>query len=285
MSTREFKRLNIEIFKIGPPSLILVDWEWERSVIPLSRFTIDVYRGEDAENMERIAKNLPAEKNSCFEDTTAYLKDKHRTYLYQVVAVDCKTKKTVKSEISTWEGNLDYVGMYIIEEHDFLFRNVAGMPMLVFKKVTAGKSRCGDCWDKIAKRVMKSNCKSCHGTGWVGDGVGGYFNPSYSYADFSPDPEVIQITQFAKTQPTQTDIFMTNYPRMSVGDLVVELLNGKRWKVANVRDTEKNRSKMLQIVRLDAIEKGDIEYTIEVDSKYITQARGEINARKDLPEF
>lgn len=285
MSQREFERVNVNVYRVGPPSLIVVDWEWKRTVIPASRYTIDVYRGESPEELERIAKNLPAEQYSKFEDLTAYIKDKHRVYYYQVKALDKKTGKVIESPVSTWEGDLDFIGLYVVEEHDFLFREVMGMPMLVYKKITAGKSRCPDCWDEISKRITKSNCTSCHGTGWVGDGVGGFYNPTYTYADFSPDPEAIQVAQFGKLQPTQTDVFMTNYPRMSVGDVVVELMTNKRWKVANVRDTEKNRSKMLQIIRLDAIEKGDVEYKIPVDSSYIERARKEINERKQQPEF
>ena len=285
MSGREFERVNVDVYRVGPPSLIVIDWDWKRSSIPLSRYKIDIYRGESPEEMDRIAKNLPADQYSQFEDRTAQIKDKHRIYHYKVVAIDCKTHKKVESKTSTWEGELDFVGLYIVEEHDFLFECVAGMPMLVFKKTTAGKARCDNCWDKVAKRVTKSNCTTCHGTGWMGDGQGGYYHPTYGYADFSPDPEVIQITQYGKAQPTQTDIFMTNYPRIAPGDVVVELMSNKRWKVANVRDTEKNRTKMLQIVRLDAIERGDIEYKLDVDECHIKRARKEINERKSRPEF
>jgi hypothetical protein len=285
MSERKFDVVNVNVYRVGPPSLIVVDWVWEESTIPASHYTLDIYRGESPTELDRIAKGLPADQYSFYEDRIAYIKDKHRTYYYQVKACNKKTGKVITSEISTWEGELDYVGLYIVEEHDFLFEFVAGMPMLVLKKVTAGKSRCGDCWDKIAKRVIRSNCRTCHGTGWVGDGVGGYYDPVYTYADFSPDPEQIGVTTFGKVQSNQTQIFMTNYPRMSVGDLVIELLTGKRWKVSQLRDTEKNRSKMLQFVVLDEIEKGDIEYKIDIDTNYIERAREEINERKSQPEF
>lgn len=285
MAERKFDVVNVNVYRVGPPSLIVVDWEWKDTTIPASNYSLDIYRGESPSELDRIARNLPADQYDYFEDNTAYLKDKHRTYHYQVVAHNKKTGKVIKSEISTWEGELDFVGLYVVEEHDFLFRHVAGMPMVIMKKVTAGKSRCGDCWDKVAKRVMRSNCRTCHGTGWVGDGKGGYYNPIYTYGDFAPDPEVVGVNTFGKSQPNQTDLFMTNYPRMSVGDLVVELLTGKRWKVTQLRDTEKNRSKMLQFVRLDEIEKGDIEYKIEIDREILDQAREEINERKSQPEF
>lgn len=285
MSERSFENLNIDVYKVGPPSLIKVDWVWKDSVIPLSRYLIDIYRGESPEGMEKIAQDLRADVHSFYEDFTARLKDKHRIYYYKVVAKNIKSGKTVETKPVTWEGELDFVGLYIVEEHDFLFRWVSGIPCLVYKKQTDGEVRCPDCWDSIAKRVKKSNCKTCHGTGWTGSGVGGYYNPSYIWADYSPDPEVIEVAQWGRVQPTQTDVMMTNYPDMSVGDVVIELPVNKRYKVSNVRDTEKNRTNMLQIVRLDAVEKNDIEYKIPVEDYYVEKARKELNERKQIREF
>lgn len=285
MANKVFKDIDVEVFRMGPPSLVVVSWEWVASTIPLNRYTIDVYRGESPTEMEKIAGDLEAATTKRFEDYTAKLQDKHRTYYYQLEITDTKKGKKVKSDAITWEGKLDLIGIYIVEEHDFLFRYVAGTPTLIYKKVTSGNSRCSECWDEIAKRVTKSNCQTCHGTGWQGEGVGGYYEPYYTWMDLSPDPEAIQIAQWGKTQPTQTDVFMTNYPRMSVGDMVIEITTNKRWKVANVRDTEKRRTKMLQIVRLDALESSDIEYKILLPECYIEKATKELNEIKDEREF
>ena len=284
MAERSFKGLDVNVYRVGPPSLVDIVWQWEDTTIPSSRYSLDVFRGESPKEMDRIAKKLPADQYQNFIDTTAYLKDKHRTYYYQVKAFNNETGKCIESPIQTWEGNLDYVGLYIVEEHDFLFKEVSGMPILIYKKITAGKARC-ECWDTVAKRGTRSNCKSCYGTTWVGDGVGGYYNPIYTYANLEPDPEQVNITQFGRAEPTQTDVFMSNYPRATVGDLFVELMTNKRWKVATVRDTEKNRVKMLQFVRLDGIEKGDIEYKLDVPDEFVARARKEINERKAKPEY
>lgn len=285
VSNNVFKDINVEVYRVGPPSLVVLSWDWVASTIPRNRYTLDIYRGESPEEMVKIASDLEAATTKRFEDYSAKLRDKHRTYYYQIEITDCKKGKKVKSDVTTWEGKLDLVGIYIVEEHDFLFRYIAGTPILIYKKVTDGKSRCSSCWDEVAKRVTKSNCTTCHGTGWQGDGVGGYYDPYYVWADLSPDPEMTQIVQWGKIQPTQTDVFMTNYPRMSVGDMVIEIGTNKRWKVANVRDTEKRRTKMLQIVRLDALERSDVEYKIEIPQCYIDKATKELNEIKDEREF
>lgn len=285
MADRKFKEVNVDIFKIGPPSLSVISWTWETSVIPLSRYTIDIYRGESPEELELLSSNNPAETVSEFRDRTAQLVDKHRIFHYQVWAKNKNTGDTIKSSLVTREGGLDLVGLYIVEEHDFLFQYVSGTPVYVYKKQTSGSTRCDECWDSILKRVKRSNCQSCHGTGFVGKGVGGYYDPTYTWVDLSPDPEVVQVAQWGRVEPTQTDVFTSNYPRLSVGDLVVELTSDKRWKVMQVRDTEKRRTKMLQIARLDLINKDQVEYTIEIPESISKQARADLNDRKAELEF
>lgn len=288
MSVRQFKEVNVDIYRMASPRLpakVIVEWEWERSSIPLHRYTIDVYRGESPSDLDLIASNLQAEKTSHYEDNTARLIDKHRVYYYQLVALDKKTGKVVESDLHTWEVGLDYTGLYVVEEHDFLFRYVVGSPIYIYKKQTEGETRCDNCWDPISKRVTKSNCRVCHGTGFIGTAAGGYYDPVYTWADLSPDPEMIQIAQWGKVQPSQTDIFMTNYPRLSVGDVIIEILPNKRYKVANVRDTEKNRTKMLQIVRLDELSRDRVEYDLNVPKDVKEKARREMNERRREPEF
>ena len=285
MATRMFKEVNVDVYRVGPPSLIVINWVWEDSTIPLDRYRLDIYRGESPQEMERIVSNLNPSNTSKYEDQTAKILDLHRTYYYEIKGVDTKTGREMTSELVTWEGKLDFVGLYVVEEHDFLFRHICGSPILVYKKQTDGKTRCTNCWDSISKRVTRSNCTICHGTGWQGSGVGGFYDPTYTWADLSPDPEIISIAQWGRTQPTQTDIFATNYPRFSVGDLVIELMTNKRWKVERVGDTEKRRKKMLQLVRLDRINPSDVEYKIDVPEEFIQRARKEYNERDREPEF
>jgi hypothetical protein len=284
MSERKFKNIGVTVYSVKPP-LVVISWEYEDSVIPLSRYTISIKRGESPDEMEFIASNIPAELYSEFEDRIVKIQDSHRTYYYQVIAINKVTGKKVESEKQTWEGDLDLVGIYIIEEHIFKFRYVSGVPIFIFKKHTDGNTKCPDCWDHISKRIKKSGCKTCHGTGNIGKGVGGYYNPTYTWADPNPTPEMIQVTQWGRVQSTQTDMFFINYPRLSIGDLIIELTTDKRWKVSAVRDTEKRRTKMLQIVRLDLLDKTDVEYTIEVPKEIRKKALDELNEIKDEPEF
>ena len=42
---------------------------------------------------------------------------------------------------------------------------------------------------------------------------------------------------------------------------------------------------MLQIVRLDMIDKGQVEYKIDIPSEVVEKAKRELNERKRIPEF
>jgi hypothetical protein len=285
MAERKFADVSVVVYEAGPPSLVVVGWTFEDSTIPLSRYTISIRRGESPEGLENIVSDLPAEMYTEFEDRTARLLDLHRVYHYQIIAKNKKTGIEVISKIQTWHGDLDIVGMYIVTEHNFKFRHISGVPVVMYKKHTDDVAKCPDCWDYIAKRVTRSSCTTCHGTGNVGKGVGGYYNPTYTWADPNPAPEVIQVTQWGRVQPMETDLFMSNYPRLDVGDLVIELLTERRWKVKMVQDTEKRRTKMLQIVRLDMVDRNEIEYHIPIPEDLRRRATLELNATKKVLEF
>ena len=128
MNDRVLKSINVDIYRIGPPSCSVVSWEWKDSVIPLCRYEMSVYRGESPEELELLASGIKADLFSNFEDNTARLMSKHRVYYYKVVAHNVKTGSKVESELITAEGELDLVGIYIIDEHEFLFRHVSPRP-------------------------------------------------------------------------------------------------------------------------------------------------------------
>ena len=54
---RQFKNTHVEVFQSGPPALIEVRWEFEPSVIPLSRYKIDILRGESPQDWCKRQKN------------------------------------------------------------------------------------------------------------------------------------------------------------------------------------------------------------------------------------
>jgi len=282
MAERVFSLVNVIVYYYGPPSLTVVSWDFEPSVIPLNRYDIYIYRGESETEMPLLAGPIKAEMQDRYEDRTSRLLHSDRFYYYQVEAVNKITGNKIRSEIVTMAGVQDVLGNYVVTEHNFLFREVIGLPCYVYKKQTKGTSRCSNCWDPVLKRTTKSMCNECHGTGFTGYGIGGYYNPAYTWIDFSQEVKAQTVTQWGASNSNQSDIFMSNYPILSVGDLIIELTGGKVWKVFNVRETERRRTPMLQLARIDEMDKDSIEGKIIslVPDEIFQQAKRELNDRK-----
>ena len=243
-----------------------------------------VFRGESPSEMNIIngagtAYNVPYE----FVDVHPSKLDLHKVYYYQVVAVEYDGVNEVQQFAShefTWEGDLDLVGLYIVEENYFEHRWLNGVPVFFYKKRMDGE-QCPDCWDPVLKRVTESDCETCLGTGKVG----GFYPPIPGWLKFEPDPAMAQVMDWGERQPNQTDFVFTNYPLLHTDDVILELKNNKFWKVANLRTTEKNRVTTLQVGRADAIKMSDIEYEIDVPDDERMKLVRLLEERGDIREF
>jgi hypothetical protein len=226
---------------------------------------------------------IPANTLYEYVDGAVKLKMLSKNYYYKIVAreiVDNVTLQTIESSTFTWQGGQDLVGMYIIEEHNFAMEHVHGVPTFIYKQKKEG-NRCDQCWDVVLKRVTKSNCKVCMGTGFIK----GYYNHMEAWMDFNPDPTNAQIAEFGVREPSQTDIQFTNYPILQFGDIILELEPFRFWRVVNTRNTEKNRNTLLQVARLDEINRSDIEQQLPVDQERRMSMLEKLNARQLRPEF
>lgn len=282
----KFTKFESHIMAYQPEPRILIKW----CLAPTSqdirtlRFFID--RGESPEKLEQI-NGTPIKYNDIYEyiDFTGKLINTEKLYYYRIRAVEYDQSLTVPFQTFQtapfhWEGELDLTAAYIVEEHTFAFRYVYGVPICIFKKRTEGE-RCAECWDTVLKRVTKSKCLTCFGTGFSE----GYYPLIEAWIDISPDPKVVSIAEWGERQPSQTDCLFINYPRMATGDIIVELQPNKYWRVVNVRDTEKNRNTILQVMRLDEINRSDVELNLKVPEDVRLRLLKELACRDSQPEF
>lgn len=279
----QFETTSAQILSIECMTRIAVQWELKetRQNTSVLRFYVD--RAEVPTKWTTISPALPSTQRE-FVDYTGKLKSLDKTYYYRVRAVEVQSGmevQTFTAESVTTEARPDLTALYVIEEHLYKHRYVSGLPSLIYKKMKEG-TKCTDCWDKVFKRVTKSNCQTCNGTGFSG---GGYYPPIESWIDYQPDPKVVSIAEWGEREISQTDIEFTNYPLLSPGDLVLELQPHKFWRVSNVRPVQKNRAVMRQVARLDAVNRSDIEYKLEVDENVRSRMVAELEERLDEPEF
>ena len=197
--------------------------------------------------------------------------------------VRCRHKKTMEVRDSaqfTWQGDLDLVGLYICAEHDFLLRDVTGVPSLVYQRRRGGIP-CTNCYDPVQKKRTMSNCGVCYGTNWVG----GFFNPLDTFIDFSPNPKTSGIAQWGEITENETQALMSNFPSVVPGDVIKEVRDNRLWRVINVTVTEKRRCQMLQFVRLSEVKAGDIEYSLPYDERFQLKKIDELEMLKKKREF
>lgn len=280
-----FKNISVIILTIEHISQVLVRWSLEPTAQDLRNLRFYVDRGESPTAFEQLnAEGLPANGLYEFVDQTANLYDLNKVLYYRVRAVEQSPEglplQTFTSQETTWDGDLDLIGLYINEEHYFEMRYVDGVPAMIFKKIHDG-TYCPDCWDTVLKRVTRSNCRTCYGTGRLG----GYYPPMDAWMKFEPDPKMEQIAEWGKRQVGQTDIMFTNYPLLTPDDIIVELKPNRFWKVESVRYPEKNRTILLQMARLNAVSTSDVEYKINVPEDRRRALCDQMESREKEREF
>ena len=280
-----FKNATADIRTIYRFSRVLIRWQLEPTTQNLKNLYFNVLRGEAETEMHQLNTTpLPANGKTEFMDLTALLKDITKNYYYQIQAVEmspCGSKilQTFSSALFGTSSDPDLVVMYIEDEHLFALRYVYGVPALVYTKRVEGH-RC-DCWDEVLKRVTKSNCIRCKGVGFIA----GYYPPIPVWMDFAPSPEQVTIADWGEKQAQQTDIQFTDYPTLEIGDLILQLKPFTFWRVENNRMTLKNQTVILQICRLNAVNRSDIEYTLDVPYDVVDSLLAELKERETTPEF
>lgn len=279
-----FETATVQILSTDRVPRVLVRWKLYKTAQNLNSLKFFIDRGESpSELTQQNQVGIGAYAITDYVDHTANLIDLHKVYYYRVRAVEFQgavAVQTFTSDVITWHGDLDLVGVYVVDEHLFLERYVAGVPVMIFKKRREGLN-CPECWDNVLKRVTKSNCTTCYGTGRLG----GYYPPIEAWMLIDPDPTLAQVTDWGRSQPDQVDVQFTNYPLLVDDDVIVEMRTDKRWKVSNVRQAEKNRTIVLQIFRVAAINPTDIEYAVQVDDARRQALVKELDDRKLEREF
>ena len=195
-----------------------------------------------------------------YKDTSVALKNQWRKYWYKVRVTETATPANfIESDPFTQSAEPDAIALEIIRRNNILLDSdefVGRSGYLLIRK-TFGQ-RCVGCWDFVMHRKTRDDCQECFNTGFVG----GYFEPCLIRMSINPESEAVRQAQF-EIQPNQTAGWMSNYPLISPADIIIEDSN-KRWRVVNVRKTEKRRVVLKQIFQLTAINKTDVEYRFPV---------------------
>ena len=289
------------------PGKVLLTWELHKSNADLSDYEFYIDRGEaedqvpsfqhvtidgrpwksewpsattDSTNLYQVAGPISALDFYEWVDYTPQMRNLHKHYFYRVRIRRLSTQEEIGSTSITWHGDLDLEGLYVVDEHNYLLEDTTGMPSLALKKRRSGVT-CTSCFDPIQKKRTQSFCQRCYGTNWEG----GFHKPIDLFADFTPSVDATIVREWGETQPSESDVLVTNYPRLSTGDMLIELKEGRRWRVTQVRRTEKRLAPMLQFVRVIEINPGDVEYTFPLDQEFVREKVRQFEEYKKRREF
>jgi hypothetical protein len=270
------------VSQMGKESQVVLQWGIQLPVgDSLANYAVSVWRTEGSDNnMEPIASPISAAKYRTFVDSSTKFLDAQKNYsymlkLHRVAGITPSTPAGVvaESDSFSWDTPRDVVHEFIVGEHNFKFRHVSGVPVLVFNRMYEDNGvKCPHCWNPVLKKVMRSDCQTCYGTGTPR----GYYDPVYTWADLSPESNSTQIVEWGEKQPSQMDVLFSDYPRLRAKDIIVELVSDKRWTVVNSMNAEKRRSPMLQLIRLDLINPSDVEYKMSIPPEVLERASREL---------
>lgn len=140
----------------------------------------------------------------------------------------------------------------------------SGIPLVVLKRRHWG-TRCATCFDLLTKRVTKSKCDDCFGTGFEG----GYFEPVRITGRIGVDNIQTQITQHGKVDTNQKQLTILDYPVLEEADIIVELRQNNRYIVRTITQTELQTVTVHQRAIISEVERDSIEYRLPVNTDHL----------------
>lgn len=184
---------------------------------------------------------------------------KYRRPYYRVSVLKDSTNEIYFTKPVTYYGIPDCVGLEIAKRYNLLLKTHVGVKCFIYKRKQWGR-RCTVCWDVKLQRNTKTRCIVCYDTTYEG----GYWYPIETYINFEPSRLIIQQTIWGRTEPNALAAWTGNYPFIEPQDIIVDPIGNKRWMIKNVSTNEKRRIPLKQILQLEELDRGRIEYSLPV---------------------
>ena len=247
-----------------PRDGVHVQWQVEPEKTDLDLIELQLQRSESPHGPFIELQVLDPTRIFSWTDRTAPWRPKNFELYYRLAGVEKSTGDVVTTcPAFGFQGRLPLDAVEIIRQHNILLRGVnghvslTGIECTVYKRRTFG-ARCQHCTDENTGQRVISQCRVCGGTGF---GDSGYYDPIVVYMSFQPHPRHVQIMNLGKIEDNETVAFMTNFPIMYPGDMVVEP-SERHWRVVNIEVTERKRVVVHQLLRLRQLDHNDVEYEV-----------------------
>lgn len=164
------------------------------------------------------------------------LKDynRNRERYFKVRAVK-KTDATIFSDSKSCSNSDTYDGVIgTIQFAEQMLNNYfIGDSIYLMKRKVDG-SRCPECWNQYTFRRTKTNCQTCHGTGFFD----GFYRPIETQMSMDINPKVAEQSQMGEIQVTNIKGRMSHFPIVTPRDMVIMKSSNDRFTVVNVDYTK-----------------------------------------------
>jgi hypothetical protein len=238
--------------------------------VPTQRLPIVVERSEFS-GAEGTWETLNPEGTDLF-----YYVDEHVNLLsfYRSIFYRCYVVingKRTYSSVSTVQRELNkrefLIRRKILYDEELVLRKLIRNKIAIIKRKHLG-NRCPECYDVNTGSVIKSNCKTCGGTGFLTS----YYPPFITWGQRVPTTkEVTEVTDTPSSanEVDYTRLTILDYPTVAPQDVIVELDSNDRYKVDRVEQTEIRREIVHQELTLSKLNRADQLYKMAIPNSLL----------------
>ena len=245
----------------APPSAGIDKFKLERSGSPEGPFELVIDNIKDYHFFDDLRAAPPPTDENDTRENLNFLSLSRAVY-YKITATD-----TTGSEVT----KVQAVGPNNLSRKLLLFRrkmqrdlSIAfkfnSIDLAVLKRRHWG-IRCRDCFDKLTKKVTRSKCNTCFGTGFES----GYFTPVRIRGRIGVQNTQTNITPQGKADVSQKRLTMLDYPEVEVDDVIVDIRQNKRYIITHRHSTEMQTVAVHQQLTISELARDSIEYRISAN--------------------
>lgn len=158
------------------------------------------------------------------------------------------------------QGRQKLIKRKILRDTALGLRKLNGVEVAVLKRKHFGV-RCNKCFDKYTKEMMRGNCSTCYGTGYLK----GYYDPIITLARPGHAPVHTQLTPQGETDAVHIRMVLLDAPRVQKGDVLISLQDNRRFLVELVDPVALKTVLVYQTLTVSELARNSIEYRVKVD--------------------
>jgi len=245
---------------------LTLNWDFAQTAEPLINYTLNLYRSETPgvsgiTEYSILYSGISANSYGITDYTISGLNDPTRTWFYKFKVINTITsEESVQPTTPVFRkhGAIPLIAKDILRIKTLGLVRKSGRQFYLIKKRSTGV-HCTRCWDETLFRSTDGSCHVCFGTGWQN----GYYNPIPFRGMINASPKYHQITMYGDWAPSDSLLYMLNYPVLRPDDVIVDDDN-MRWIVTQIRYTKQLGFTIEQQAQLALIQHDDVIYNIVV---------------------